>query len=172
MPNNKLENMLLESIKNLLYKNEFNISEEKEPEHAHNTQFQWEDINRDFALEIKDSDFFDSLNSVFYNVHSYKWIDDPKFEDAMIDLLHSQGIPKEDIVLSIKALNKVREQYLGKDKEYEKDVGWHQNLKDIENTTKNKSDSEVSDTNKETFSGDNKPFHGVEPDNTRPIPIK
>ena len=171
MANKKQEKLLVEAMKNLLDQDDLGrVSVDDQKEHVHNTQFQWEDILRDFALAVKKSEFFDSLNSAFYAVHSYKWIDDDKFEIAMSDILKSQGIPENEIELAIDGLEKVRKQYL-KDKGNESAAGWHENLDDIKNVTQNPTNDGVSDFSKETMSGKNKPFSGAEPDDVRPQKI-
>lgn len=171
MSNAKYEKLLVEAMKNLLDQDELGRVDVDKEEHAHHTQFQWEDINRDFALAIKDSEFFDSLNSAFYQVHSYKWIDDPKFQAAMTDILDSQGVPNEEIEMAVKALEKVKSEYLDDDK-HEKDVGWPEDMEGIKKATQEPDNNPVNDLNKETFDGDNKPYSGVEPDNVRPTQMK
>lgn len=166
MDNKRLEKLLVESMKNLLDQDDLGrVEGGVEGEHSHNTQFQWEDILHSFAIAVKDSEFFDSLNSSFYKVHSYKWINDSTFEEALTSELESQGVPHKDINLAMDALDSVRSEYL-KDHDNENSVGWAPNLDDIKSATQNPHNNKVSDG--ETFDGDNKPYAGVEPNNTRP----
>lgn len=173
MADNKLEKLLVEAMKNLLDQDELGRVDADYEERSHHTQFQYEDINRDFALAIKDSDFFNSLTAIFYKIHSYKWIDDTKFEQAMIDDLESMGVPNEEIENALNALDKVRKQYLGNDySKDEADVGWPEDMEGIKQVTQEPHNKPVSDSEKETFSGDNEPYSGSEPDKTRPVPMK
>jgi hypothetical protein len=165
MAKTKEETLLIEAMKNLLERNEVGKSDSL---HSHHMQFQWEDIQDEFSLAIKDSDFFESLRAAFYKVHSYKWINDSTFEDALISDLESMGIPHDEIELALNALEKVRKKFIP-GKENESGAGWPENIKYINNEF---DDTEVTDTSKDTFSGNNKPYTGSEPDNTRPVPSK
>lgn len=165
MNNERLEKLLVESIKNILDQDELGrIEGGVEEESSHNTQFQWENILHSYALATKDSDFFDSLNSTFYKIHSYKWINDSTFEEALASDLESQGIPHKDINLALDALDKVRSEYL-KDNN-ENSIGWSE-VGEIRKTQEPENNP-ISELDKETFDDNNKPFSGIEPDNTRP----
>lgn len=168
MASKKLEALLVESIKNLLANNELGTINE-EAEVSHTTQFQWEDILRDFALKIKDLTFFDSINAAFYKIHSYKWLEDDKFEYAFIDELESQGIPHEEIEKAIEALESVRKEYIGKNNN-ENAVGWG-NVEDAIKVSKEFDEEGDHKFNfkKDTMSGKNEPFQGAEPKNVRPV---
>ena len=158
--------MLIEAMKNIL---KYNNIQENKSTNDHNTQFQYEDINRDFALKIKNAEFFDTLNAAFYKIHSYKWLEDPTFEEAIIPELKSQGVPNEEIDMALDAISSLRKEYL-KNNSNESASGWAPNLDDVvDSETK---DTEVTDQNKETMSGDNEPFSGAEPENVRPVKSK
>lgn len=168
MSNERLEKLLVETMKNLLDQDDLGrVEGGADQEHSHNVQFQWEDILDSFALAVKKSDFFNPINSAFYKVHSYKWLNDSTFEEALTSELESQGVPHEDIELSLKALEKVRKEYL-KDNKNENGVGWPEDMKGIKQVTQEPHNKPISDLNKETMDGDNKPFSGVGPDNVRP----
>lgn len=171
MSNERLEKMLVETMKNLLDQDDLGrVEDGLKDEHAHHVQFQWEDILNSYALAVKDSDFFDSLNSSFYKVHSYKWLNDDTFEESLVSELESQGIPHKDIEDAVKALEKVRKEYLKGNNENA--VGWPEDMEGIKQVTQDPHDEPVSDTDKDTMSGDNEPFSGVEPDNVRPVKNK
>lgn len=167
MANERLEKMLVETIKSLLDQDDLGRVDHDDTEHSHNTQFQWEDIQDSFAVNIKDSDFFDAINTAFYKVHTYKWIEDEKFENALVDNLESMGIPHEEIEKAIEALEKVRKEYL-KDTGNEAAAGWSDNMEGLKQVTQEPHNKGISDLKKDTMSGDNKPFSGAEPDNVRP----
>lgn len=171
MANIKQEKMLIETMKNILkYGNNKKICEDKTKTNDHNTQFQWEDINRDFALKIKNVEFFDTINAAFFKIHSYKWLEDPSFEESIIPELKSQGVPNEEIEIAIKAIESLRKEYL-KDNNNENASGWAPNLDDIKNSS-NPKNSEITKQNIDTMSKDNEPFSGAEPKNVRPIKSK
>lgn len=170
MANEKLEKMLVETMKNILDQDDLGrVEGGVENEHSHHVQFQWEDILDSFALAVKDSnDFYDSLNSAFYKVHSYKFLEDSTFEEALVSELESQGIPHEDIEIAINALEKVRKEYI-EGRKNENAVGWPEDMAGIKKVTQEPHDKPVSDNEKDTLSGDNEPFSGAEPDNVRPV---
>ena len=170
MANKRLEKMLVETMKSLLDQDDLGrVEGGVEDEHSHNAQFQWEDILDSYALAVKDSnDFFDSINAAFYKVHSYKWLEDGTFEEALVSELESQGIPHEDIEIAVKALEKVRKEYVD-GKKNENAVGWPEDMKGIKQVTQEPHNEPVSDTSKDTMSGKNKPYSGAEPDNVRPV---
>ena len=165
MADPRQEKLLVETMKALLDQDELGIVDSDYEEKSHHTQFQWEDILRDFALAVKDSDFFDALNAAFYKVHTYKWIEDSTFEEAMISELESMGIPHEDITTAIDGLNKVRKEYIGGDKNNENAVGWN---KDAMQVTQDMKNPPITPIGKENMTGDNKPNSGVEPESPRP----
>jgi len=168
MDNPHLEKLLVESMKNLLDQDGLGVVDGGvDEEHVHNVQFQWEDILNSFAIAIKDSDFFDTLNSAFYKVHTYKWINDSTFEEALVSELESQGTPHDEIDAALEALEKVRKEYLSNG-ENENSVGWPENMKDIKKVTQEPHNKPINDLDKETMSGDNEPYSGVQPDNVRP----
>jgi hypothetical protein len=178
----KLERLLIEAVGNLL--DNLGFVDNGVEQTNHNVQFQWEEINDKFAIKVKDSDFFENLTSTFRKIHSYKWIVDPmlhkdhdgnntggdhqsSFLDAFTSDLISQGVPKKDIEIGLKAIGSLQKEY-GK----ENDVGYPSNLGNIKDMINNPKNKPVSDTKKETMSGDNEPFSGAEPKNVRPVPSK
>jgi len=96
---------------------------------------------------VKDSnDFFDAINAAFYKVHSYKFLEDETFEEALVSELESQGIPHEDIEIAVNALEKVRKEYTS-GKKNENAVGWPEDMDGIKQVTQDPHDKPVSDTN-------------------------
>lgn len=168
MAKERLEKLLVETMKSLLDQDDLGRVDSGD-ERSHHVQFRHEDILDSYAIAVKDSEFFDSLNAAFYKVNNYKWIHDSTFEEALTSELESQGIPHDEIAKALEALDKVRTEYLGDDpRENENGVGWPENLKDIKKVTQEPHNKPVSDLDKETMSGDNKPFSGVGPDKVRP----
>lgn len=171
------ERLFLEAVQGLLNSGDLGVVQGGvDAKGAHNFQFQYEDINNDFALKISKkipSEFFQPAMSAFAKVHAYKYINDDTFYDAIRGELKSQGITGEVLKDVISVLDDLRKKY---DTEHPDDrenmVGWASNLDDVAKSTQEYSNDQVSDTSKETFSGNNKPFAGVEPNGTRPRPNK
>ena len=193
MPNIKLEKILIEAVGNLLSADNLGFVEDcVDPKGAHHVQFQFEEINDEFALKVKDSNFFENLTSTFRKIHSYKWISEPintqkdprnetyvtypggnhraSFIEAFISDLRSQGVPTEEISKGVEAIEELQKKYGDGINKSESDVGYPENLDDIRKSIQNPSNKPVSDFKKDTFSGDNEPFTGIEPKNVRPIP--
>lgn len=158
------EKVLLEAVKNLLDQDNLGLPKsDVEKPGSHTFQFQYENINDLFCIKIlKDTSFYDSHNSAFRKVHSYKYLEDPTFEASYASELRSMGIPKSEIELGIETIKKVREEILKGDNEAKE--GWASNLDEVIQTTKEGGNKKSAEQNI--------PFSGIEPDNTRPVPIK
>ena len=160
---NQNEKLFIETFKNILELDPISEAVKKPTENDHNVQFQWEDINDKFALEVKDSDYFVSLTSSFRKIHTIKWLSDSHFGQMMTNELKSQGIPQSDIDIAILAIDKLSKSYK------EEDVGFPNNLDQIKKAMDAPNDKPPTNTSKETFTGENEPFTGIEPKNTRPV---
>jgi hypothetical protein len=159
---NQNEKLLIETFKNMLELVPITEEHKKPIEADHNVQFQWEEINDKFTLEVKDSDYFLPLTSAFRKIHSIKWINDNNFGHMLSNELKAQGVPQKDIDLGILAVDKIAKSYK------EEDVGFPTNLDKIKKSMETPNDKPPTSTSKETFSGENEPFTGIEPKNTRP----
>lgn len=160
---NHSEKLLIETFKNILELTPISEEAKKPSEADHNTQFQWEEINDRFALEVKDSDYFIPLTSAFRKIHSIKWLNDSHFGQFLKNELKSQGIPEKDIDIGVAAIEKLSKSFK------EEDVGFPANLDKIKKAMEEPSDKPPTKTSKETFSGENEPYTGIEPKNTRPV---
>jgi hypothetical protein len=174
MAEKSMEKQLIETMKTILENDAVkHVSKSIMEDVSHNVQFRWEDINDSFSLEVRESEFFNSLTAAFYKVHSYKFIDDEKFDYALLPELKSQGVPQSEIDRAISAVEKIRKEFLV---EYddEKSYGWPQNIDGIRKQYDDLGEiTEIDDDrSKDTFSGDNEPSMGSGPDNTRPVPSK
>lgn len=167
MADARQEKLLVETMKSLLDQDELGLVTSDYEEKTHHVQYQWEDILSDFAVAIKDSDFFDALNAAFYKVHVYKWIEDSTFEEALVSELESMGIPHEEITKALDGLEKVRKDYIGGDKNNENSVAWD-NIEDLTQVTQDPKNPPITPIGKENMNGDKEPYNGVEPDSTRP----
>ncbi len=115
---------------------------------------QYEYLMDSFALKIIDSDFFESIKSTFYDIHSYKFITDPSFCESFIRRLMAQGIPNVEINKACIALENVCKEMGVKEFDptcslplrqqseacvnwNEKSAGWHKDLSGIRQVSQN-----------------------------------
>ncbi len=129
------EQMLLEAIKSMLDdKAKLGLVDDKRLVDDSNTfSILHGNIEASFKLAISDSLHYDGICAAFSKVHSYKYLDDPKFTIGFDTEMKSQGIPEEDRKSAHKAYDKVlAEMKKGKDGVgAEKDSGWNPNLDEI-----------------------------------------
>jgi len=102
---------------------------------------QWEWINDIYKIKLVDkmgdSPFFESVSSAFYDIHSYKFIEDHKFNEAMILRLRSVGVPKQQIQIALECIQETIDQVkkeceIPKEEEFdERSAGWHHDLKEV-----------------------------------------
>jgi len=102
---------------------------------------QWEWINDIYKIKLidkmGDSPFFESVSSAFYDIHSYRFIEDHKFNEALILRLKSIGVPKQQIQIALDTIQETIDQIkkdrkIPKGEEFdERSAGWHKNLKAI-----------------------------------------
>jgi hypothetical protein len=98
---------------------------------------QYEYIMDLFALKIADSTFFESIKSAFYDIHSYKFINDPSFCDSFIRRMKAIGLPHEEINKACIAVEGICEElgasdwFRGDRNWDEKSAGWHKDLAGI-----------------------------------------
>ncbi|MDP1712588.1 MAG: hypothetical protein Q8K86_09035 [Candidatus Nanopelagicaceae bacterium] len=129
----KAEKTLLEAISGLLSGSMLGIEElhgdPEEREHSHRQQFMWSHIEEAFRNKIVDSPFHDSIKSAFHVVHSYKYLDDPRFMPALLAEMRSRAVPKEEMDKAVEAVKSVTKEVL-KDGT-ERDFGWNEKLDEI-----------------------------------------
>ena len=130
------ETMLVEAIGNLFKNKDSNLGIVGHTEYAHTMQFRRELIEDMFALKVVDSLFHEDLCGAFRDIHSYKYIDDPTFAISLDKRLTARGIPTEERKKAIETVKKIMEE-LGGEHFQEKDAGWHPELIDIVDVTKN-----------------------------------
>lgn len=145
-----LERMLCEAVGNMLReKSSLGIVDAGE-EIAHSMQFQWEGIEEMFALKTMDSKFHNEVTAAFHQIHSYKFIDHPRFALALEDHLKSRGVPAEEIQKAVKVIEEIKKE-LGGENFQETAKGWHKDLKEIADITTNADDRKPK--NEEANSG-------------------
>ena len=93
---------------------------------------QYEHIQELFALKVGDSVFYESLRSAFYDIHSYKYINDPNFCLSLTTRLKSIGVPYSEIRKACGIIEEIKKELGGKHDDWnEGAAGWHRNLKGI-----------------------------------------
>lgn len=136
---NELDNRIAEAFERLLGSNEaLGITKGKpEIDEPNRLPRQYEYIRGLFGLKVSDSLFYESLCSAFYDIHSYRYVDDPLFCESLSVRLKAIGTPQDEIC---KACNAVSEIIKDMHKEYglaenqawsEKAAGWHPNIAGI-----------------------------------------
>jgi hypothetical protein len=134
-----LDNRIAEAFERLLGSNEaLGITKGKpEIDEPNRMPRQYEYIRGLFGLKVADSTFYESLCSAFYDIHSYRYVDDPLFCESLTTRLKAIGTPQDEIC---KACNAVMEINKDMHKEYglkeneawsEKAAGWHPNIAGI-----------------------------------------
>lgn len=136
MKNN--ESVLVKAIQNLFSNDPslFGIAKGKpEIDNTNCMPHQYEWINDLFRLKLNedlgDSPFYESITSAFYDIHSYKFIEDPKFTESFTLRLRSIGVPTEDIK---KAISKIKD-VVNEVKNNERSAGWNKELTEIKKTS-------------------------------------
>ena len=95
-------------------------------------QYLHENIEGEFGLATIDSEFHNGICAAFHKVHSYKYITDPSFGEALTRELNAQGIPAMEQKMAFDAIGKILNEYKGKNGAWaEKDAGWNPDLAKI-----------------------------------------
>lgn len=144
------EVILLEAVKNLFDNNrtKLGIVAPYHDEVSHRMQFQYENIRDMFSLKAINSTFYESLVSSFYNIHSYKFINDPTFPIALEKQMSAQGIPIEERQKALKYVKEIIEE-VGD----ERAAGWHVDLEQVLDTTRDATQRDAKNTTPYTGGG-------------------
>jgi hypothetical protein len=132
----KKENAILEAVSSMLQQSSKLGLQDSGEETSHNSQFRWEGIDDAFALKVNDLTFYEAVTSAFHKVHSYKYIDHPTFKLALVTELKSRAVPQVEIDEACKAVDGLLNE-LSADKPSERDAGWHPNIDEIADMTRN-----------------------------------
>jgi hypothetical protein len=132
----KIETTLLEAVGNLFKNKESNLGIVGHVEHSHMLQFQRELIEDMFGLKTVDSPFHEELCGAFRDIHSYKYLDDPTFAIALDKRLSARGIPMEERKKAIEHVKSIMVELKGAAYQ-ERESGWHPDLKEICDMTRN-----------------------------------
>jgi hypothetical protein len=139
VPENSLttiEKTLVEAIGNIFKNNESTLGIVPHKEISHGFEFQWNGIEDMFAIKTAKSTFHEELTSAFRDIHSYKYLDDPTFTIALKKRLTARGIPTEEVNNAILYCKEIIET-IQKEDFQEKQSGWHPNIDEIADMTRN-----------------------------------
>lgn len=132
-----VEQLLIEELKSLLDgKVDLGLSVHKKDnilDTSNAFQLLHENINQQFHLDTTDLPHHDGICAAFTKVHSYKYLDDPKFIEDLRKEFTGQAIPAEEMTAALAIVEKIRNKIAsGKNKEFqEKDAGWHPELDEV-----------------------------------------
>lgn len=132
----QVERLLVEAIGNLFNNSEQVLGVVPHDEKSHTFEFQWNNIESMFALKARRSNFHEELTSAFRDIHSYKYLDDPTFAVALQKHLTARGVPTEEINRAVQFCEQIKEE-LNDEQFQEKDSGWHPDLDEVLDTTRN-----------------------------------
>lgn len=119
-------------------------------ETAHGSQFRWEGIDDAFRLKVAGTPHEEAITSAFYQTHSYKYLDHPTFKIAFERELKQRAVPTagiQDAMEHIDTLTKELAKNPG-----EQDSGWHPQLDEIADMTRN-ADTREANNDEPTFGG-------------------
>ena len=136
MPLSQRERMLTEAIGNLFKGSDQTLGIVPHKEISHGFEFQWNGIEDMFALKAAKSTFHEELTSAFRDIHSYKYLDDPTFAVALKKRLTARGIPTEEINDAVRYCDEIKES-IKKEDFQEKQSGWHPDIDEIADMTRN-----------------------------------
>jgi len=148
----KQEKTVLEAIKSILGtgKTKHGIVDVDRDETSHRFEHEWNSIEAEFALKCAGSPHLDGLTAAFHDIHSYKYLDDPTFNVSLEKRMTATGIPAEDRTKAQKALGDM----LNERKDMaEKDTGWHPQLDEIADMTRNADNRDAKITTPYTGGG-------------------
>ena len=98
----------------------------------HSSEYLHSHIDNTFHLYTADLVHATGINAAFSKVHSYKYIDDPKFKTALEKDMVAQGIPKHEREKAVGFVTKIVKELNSSQKIWaEKDIGFNSELKDI-----------------------------------------
>lgn len=152
---NENEILLSEAIKSFLTQDaelglkDHDLKEFNSIEHA--SEYLHNHISDLFHIKSAELVHADGINAAFSKIHSYKYIDDPKFCAAMEKDMVSQGIPMSERQKACKFIEQILKELKNDQKVWaEKDIGFSKELPDILdllNDTGTDSEFKVVDSN-------------------------
>jgi len=175
MPLNENEQLLVEAIKSMLNHDAklglaAHDKTQYEPPESRSLGYLHEHINEMFMLKAADLTHADGICRAFNKVHSYKYLDDPNFSDAMSKEMISQAIPADERSKALEFIPKIIKELKDNLEEWsEKDEGFNKDLNEIQEISRPEQplDFEIQDRgfkqNVKSKPGETKP--GITPSN-------
>lgn len=138
---NQTEKMFLEAIGNMFKNNPSTLGIVPRPKGdndvtSETSQFKREYIDDMFTLKTLDSAFHEDLCGAFKDIHSYKYLDDPHFDISFKKRCSARAIPTEECVKALKYIEDIKKE-LGGENYQEKQSGWHTDIDEIADMTRN-----------------------------------
>jgi len=137
---NQKEKLLAEAVKSM-FNNDPSvlgiIKGRPSPDPTARMPHQYEYIMDVFSMKILDSLHFESIKSAFYDIHSYKFINDPTFKESFERRMKAIGVPFAEIEKANKAIAETIKEISGNDIDKniwgwdERSAGWHPDLDGI-----------------------------------------
>jgi hypothetical protein len=152
---NNIEKQIIESAINQLFdgsRSRLGIVKPRTKEISHTMEHQHNSIQYAFELKLIESAFYESLTSAFRDIHSYKYLNDPTFPIALTKRLTAIGIPLEEQQKAIKIIDELKEEFQGKNFD-EKQAGWHPDINEIADMTRNANNRDYKTTEPYTGGG-------------------
>ena len=146
---NNTEKILLEEISNLFKNKEsrLGIIQDRPRETSHGMQFQWEGLNDAFSLKMADSTFHEAITAAFKDIHGYRFINDAQFPLSFETRLKSCGIPILEREKALKAIEEVKKEWAVGPEMDELRAGWHPQIDEITDMTRNATTRKAENTN-------------------------
>ena len=133
------EKLLAEAVGNMFHNKESVLGIVPHVERSHIMQYKREMVEDMFALKCAESAFHEDLCGAFRDIHSYRYLDDQNFGVSFRKRLTARGIPTEEIDTSLKYIEEIKKE-LGGETFQEKDFGWHPEIAEIADITRNAND--------------------------------
>lgn len=127
------EKEILEAVNDLFHNKASNLGIVKtdQPEISNRSEFQRNIIKDMFDTKATDSRFYESLTSAFHDIHSFKYISDPTFNNALDRRLRAIGIPIAERQKAMEYVTEINKE-LGDGQTFdETEIGWHPDLAEI-----------------------------------------
>lgn len=134
------EQLLLEALKSMLDgqgKLGLNTDKDDAASDESSLQFLRENLKEQFGLDVNNLTHANSIRSAFDKVHCYKYLNDPKFREALIREFKGMAIPGNEQLKALQAYDRIlKEMEQSKKGMIEKDSGWHPDLDEVMATSK------------------------------------
>jgi polyhydroxyalkanoate synthesis regulator phasin len=144
------EKLVLEAFNSLLNQDaELGLSIHDYKDESIERGFEYLHNHIDDLFKVKSAELThtDGINSAFSKVHTYKYIDDPKFATAMQKEMVAQGVPANERAKAVEFLDTIIDQLKDEQQEWaEKDSGFNPNLDEIMSMPESEDEFTIEDS--------------------------